>query len=103
MTLKAVLSIQSGFLPYYGHCHLEHKYDIVMSIVDGTQEMKLVCNYRERFRYTYVICITNNTYLEGVAIRTRIFDFIVCPLAETRFRETIKYCVKESWKYGKNF
>lgn len=73
-----------------GHCHAEHKYDLVIIGIDGAQGMELVCNYREIFDCTPVIWITNDPYFAGVAIRMRIFDFIVRPLVETRFRETVR-------------
>lgn len=73
-----------------GDCYLEHKYDIVVIDVDGALGMELVYNYREMFDSTLVIWITNDPYFAGMAVRTRILDFIVRPLVETRFRETVR-------------
>ena len=84
-----------------GHYHLEHKYDIVVVGVDGAQGMELVCAYRERFGDALVIWITDDPYFAGVAIRTHIFDFIVRPLAESRFRETVRKLMAgktDSWQ-----
>ena len=73
-----------------GRYHLEKRYDVAVVDVDGAQGMELVCRYRERFGDTLVIWITGDPYFAGVAIRTHIFDFIVRPLEEERFRETVR-------------
>ncbi len=82
-----------------GDYHLEHKYDIVVIDVDGALGMELVYNYREMFDGTFVIWITNDPYFAGVAIRTRIFDFIVRPLEEIRFRETVRKLRKRKFEW----
>lgn len=44
---------------------------------------------------------TDDPYFAGVAIRTHSFDFIVRPLAESRFRETVRKLMAgktDSWQ-----
>lgn len=73
-----------------GHYHLGERYDMVVVSVDGAQGMELVCEYRERFGSAQIIWITSDPYFAGVAIRKHIFDFIVRPVTEPRFRESVK-------------
>ncbi len=54
------------------------------------QGMEFVWAYRERFGDALVIWITDDSCFAGVAIWTHIFDLIVRPLAESRFRETVR-------------
>lgn len=72
-----------------GHYHLERKYDIAVIGIDGALGMELVYNYRETFK-CIIIWITDDPYFARMAIRKHIFDFIVRPLSETWFRETLK-------------
>lgn len=73
-----------------GSFNLEHEYGIAVVGVNGALGMELVCKYRELYGSTLVIWITDDSYFAGVAIRTRIFDFIVRPFEETRFREAVR-------------
>lgn len=73
-----------------GRCHLEKRPDIVVAGADGAQGMELVWIYREHFPDSLVIWITEDPYFAGAAIRAHIFDFIVRPLAESRFREAVR-------------
>ena len=75
-----------------GSFHLEHEYDIVG--VDGAFGMELVCKYREMYGNTLVVWITDDRYFAGVAIRTRVFGFIVRPLEETQFQEVARKIVE---------
>lgn len=73
-----------------GHFHLGERYDVAVVDMDGAQGMELVCKYRELYGGTLVIWITDDSYFAGVAIRTHIFDFLVRPLTELRFRESLR-------------
>ena len=73
-----------------GHYHPERKCDLVVVAVDGAQGMELACACREMFGDTLVVWITDDPYFAGVAIRMHIFDFIVRPFAEARFRESVR-------------
>lgn len=73
-----------------GHYHLEQGNDVVVVSVDGAQGMELVWEYRKRFGGALVVWITDDPYFAGVAIRTHIFDFIVRPVTEIRFRESVR-------------
>ena len=73
-----------------GHFHLEKSYDLAVVAIDGAQGMEVVLEYRERFKETFVIWITNGPYFAGIAIRTHIFDFILRPLTANRFREAVR-------------
>lgn len=77
------------------HYHLEQGYDVVVVSVDGAQGMELVFEYRRRFSGMLVVWITDDPYFAGVAIRTHIFDFIVRPYTEMRFRESVKNMEEE--------
>ena len=74
--------------------HLEHEYDIAVVGVDGAFGMELVCKYREMYGNTLVVWITDDRYFAGVAIRTRVFGFIVRPLEETQFQEVARKIVE---------
>ena len=74
--------------------HLEHEYDIAGVGVDGAIGMELVCKYREMYGNTLVVWITDDRYFAGVAIRTRVFGFIVRPLEETQFQEVARKIVE---------
>ena len=79
-----------------GSFHLEHEYDIAVVGVDGAFGMELVCKYREMYGNTLVVWITDDRYFAGVAIRTRVFGFIVRPLEETQFQDAgQKFCVPD--------
>ena len=86
-----------------GHFHLEKEYDVVVVDMDGALGMEIVCKYREVCGNTLVIWITDDRYFAGVAIRLHIFDFILRPLEEGRFREPLKR-IKEGdiiwWQRG---
>ena len=90
----------SGILEYEsrgimdGSFHLEHEYDIAVVGVDGAFGMELVCKYREMYGNTLVVWITDDRYFAGVAIRTRVFGFIVRPLEETQFQEVARKIVE---------
>ena len=77
-----------------GSFHLEHEYDIAVVGVDGAFGMELVCKYREMYGNTLVVWITDDRYFAGVAIRTRVFGFIVRPLEETQFQEMARKIVE---------
>ena len=77
-----------------GSFHLEHEYDIAVVGVDGAFGMELVCKYREMYGNTLVVWITDDRYFAGVAIRTRVFGFIVRPLEETQFQEVARKIVE---------
>ena len=77
-----------------GSFHLEHEYDIAVVGVDGAFGMELVCKYREMYGNTLVVWITDDRYFVGVAIRTRVFGFIVRPLEETQFQEVARKIVE---------
>ena len=77
-----------------GRFHLEHEYDIAVVGVDGAFGMELVCKYREMYGNTLVVWITDDRYFAGVAIRTRVFGFIVRPLEETQFQEVARKIVE---------
>ena len=62
--------------------------------VDGAFGMELVCKYREMYGNTLVVWITDDRYFAGVAIRTRVFGFIVRPLEETQFQEVARKIVE---------
>lgn len=70
--------------------HLGREYDVVVVGINGALGMELVCKYRELYGNTLVIWITDDSWFVRAAIRTRIFDFIVRPLEEARFREPLK-------------
>lgn len=77
-----------------GSFHLEHEYDIAVVGVDGAFGIELVCKYREMYGNTLVVWITDDRYFAGVAIRTRVFGFIVRPLEETQFQEVARKIVE---------
>lgn len=77
-----------------GSFHLEHEYDIAVVGVDGAFGMELVCKYRKMYGNTLVVWITDDRYFAGVAIRTRVFGFIVRPLEETQFQEVARKIVE---------
>ena len=77
-----------------GSFHLEHEYDIAFVGVDGAFGIELVCKYREMYGNTLVVWITDDRYFAGVAIRTRVFGFIVRPLEETQFQEVARKIVE---------
>ena len=77
-----------------GSFHLEHEYDIAVVGVDGAFGMELVCKYREMYGNTLVVWITDDRYFAGVAIRTRVFGFIVRPLEETQFHDVARNIVE---------
>lgn len=70
--------------------HMEKEYDIVVVDMDGAEGMEFVCKYRAVYGNTLVVWITDDRYFAGVAIRLHIFDFIIRPLEEDRFRESLK-------------
>lgn len=69
--------------------------DIVVVAIDGALGMEIVQEHRYRFPDAQVIWITDDKYFAGVAIRQHIFDFIVRPVPEIRFRETLIRLMKE--------
>jgi len=69
---------------------VETEYDVVVVGINGAEGMELVCKYRELYRNTLVVWITDDSYFAGVAIRLHIFDFIVYPLEGQRFRESLR-------------
>lgn len=69
--------------------------DIVVVAIDGALGMEIVQEHKYRYPEANVIWITDDKYFAGVAIRQHIFDFIVRPVPEIRFRESIKRFVRE--------
>lgn len=69
--------------------------DIAVVAIDGALGMEIVQEHRYRYPDAYVIWITDDKYFAGVAIRQHIFDFIIRPIPEIRFRESIKRFTKE--------
>ena len=86
-----------------GHMHMEKEYDVVVVDMDGAEGMEFVCKYREVYGDTLVVWITDDRYFAGVAIRLHIFDFIIRPFEEARFRESLKRIKDgdiEAWQRG---
>ena len=73
-----------------GHMHMEKEYDVVVVDMGGAEGMEYVCKYREVYGDTLVVWITDDRYFARVAIRLHVFDFIIRPLEETKFRESLK-------------
>lgn len=64
--------------------------DVAIVAIDGALGMEIVQEHRYRYPNTQLIWITDDKYFAGVAIRQHIFDFIVRPIPEIRFKEAIK-------------
>lgn len=69
--------------------------DIAVIAIDGALGMEIVQEHRYRYPNAKVIWITDDKYFAGVAIRQHIFDFIVRPVPEIRFREAIQRVADE--------
>lgn len=70
--------------------------DVAVVAIDGALGMEIVQEHRYRYPNTQLIWITDDKYFAGVAIRQHIFDFIVRPIPEVRFTETIKRLADEN-------
>ncbi len=108
-TLARVLREEAGLVNVYrdpldGHWRLDHAYDLVVVALEGAEGMEAVRQQRERHPESLVIWITGDRYFAGEAIRRRVFDFILRPLEEERFRQAVRDSVplcpyRTCWRY----
>lgn len=70
--------------------------DIAVVAINGALGMEIVQEHRYRYPEAKVIWITDDKYFAGVAIRQHIFDFIVRPIPEIRFREAMEKLADEN-------
>ena len=70
--------------------------DIAVVAINGALGMEIVQEHRYRYPEAKVIWITDDKYFAGVAIRQHIFDFIVRPIPEIRFREAVEKLADEN-------
>ena len=94
-TLGQILREEAGLINVYrdpldGHRHLDHAYDIVVVALEGAEGMEVVMEHRDRHPDSQIIWITSDRYFAGVAIRKHVFDFILRPLEEERFRQSVR-------------
>ncbi len=69
-----------------GHYHFGN-YDAAVIAKKGAKGMEYVREYRIRYPKMPVIWITDDEYFAGVAIRRKVFDFIVRPYDKERILE----------------
>ena len=76
--------------PLDGHGHYGVTYDIVVAALDGAKGMEIVLEWSKRYRHSQIIWITSDPDFAGMAIRRHIYDFIVRPCCDERFRESVR-------------
>ena len=87
--------------PSDGHYHHGPGYDLAVISVDGAKGMEAVIPVRERYSRTMLIWITNDKYFAHMAMRKKVFEFLVRPYADDEFRVAVKKFLRgdvELWK-----
>lgn len=86
-----------GKIPDAQPCHIEpdgnfHFMDSELAVItlDGALGMETMLEYRSRYPESMIVWVTDDQYFARMAIRYHIFDFILRPLTEERFSETIQ-------------
>lgn len=64
--------------------------DMAVIALDGALGMETVLECCRRYPKAVIVWVTDDKYFAGMAIRNHIFDFILRPLTEERFMETVR-------------
>lgn len=73
-----------------GHFHVEEDSDIAVIALNGAMGMEIMQTYQSRHPTCRIIWITDDQYFGRTAIRNHIFDFIVRPYPDNRYREAVR-------------
>lgn len=73
-----------------GHFHVEEDSDIAVIALNGAMGMEIMQTYQSRHPAGRIIWITDDQYFGRTAIRNHIFDFIVRPYPDNRYREAVR-------------
>ena len=82
--------------PMDGHGHYGYAYGIVVAAIDGARGMEIVLEWSKRYKKTPIIWITSDPDFAGMAIRRHIFDFIIRPYTESRFRDAVREAIRRA-------
>lgn len=75
--------------------------DMIVVTLNGAQGMETVLECSNRYPRAVIVWVTDDEYFARMAIRRHIFDFILRPLTEERFSETVRNAaVQRGWKSG---
>ena len=73
-----------------GHFHVEEDSDIAVIALNGAMGMEIMQTSQSRHPACRIIWITDDQYFGRTAIRNHIFDFIVRPYPDNRYREAFR-------------
>lgn len=75
--------------------------DMIVVTLNGARGMETVIECSSRYPRAMIVWVTDDEYFARMAIRRHIFDFILRPLTEERFSETVRNAaVQRGWKSG---
>ena len=67
-----------------------------VAAIDGARGMEIVLEWSKRYKKTPIIWITSDPDFAGMAIRRHIFDFIIRPYTESRFRDAVREAIRRA-------